>query len=186
MIVVEKIPIYHGGWMDVFWEENAKMDVRANHGVAEIIGNRKAFHSLAKQLLYYYINAISNGVHVHYSDFFCGTGLAGLELIIALEQQDDYPDILMPDDNYMTIAIDFSQYSSGKICPIWDNNSKMTVTCEYDSVVISGNAEALYSLAKQFLFYCHIDTKDAPPMRYNYEVCRDSLIGIPLVLQLSE
>lgn len=184
MTVIEEIPIYHGGGIDVFWEENAKMEVIKNPKFAKIKGNKEAFHSLARQMLYYYTNNLPDGSHVHYGNFFCGNGLMGCELILEICSESDDLNIEIPDDECMKVALELCE--DHKICPIWDVGSNMDVTCFNDGMLISGNVKALYSLAKLLLRFCYVDTDSAHIIRYDHEVCNGGWNGIPLLLQLFE
>ena len=81
------IPKYDNEGIDVIWQKSSKMNVSYDENSACICANKEGLISLAKQLLYFAYNNFSDGVHVHYDDFFCDLEDGSKELII--ERKDD-------------------------------------------------------------------------------------------------
>lgn len=82
MIEEIEIPVYSGGWADVFWSKDAWIHVEKRENVLKINANRLALKLLAKQLLYFSCNNALANAHIHYDSFFCGSGFSGDPLIV--------------------------------------------------------------------------------------------------------
>lgn len=77
-----QIPVYCGGWIDVFWNCGGVLAVEKDECTLILHANSPALEALAKQMLYFSCNNSLDHAHVHYDDFFCANGYSGESLIL--------------------------------------------------------------------------------------------------------
>lgn len=78
-----QIPVYFGGFIDVFWDSDGIIRVDTERDRLSICANGPALAALAKQLLYFSCNNSLRHAHVHYDSFFCKNGYVGEPLILS-------------------------------------------------------------------------------------------------------
>ena len=61
-----QIPVYFGGFIDVFWDSDGIIRVDTERDRLSICANGPALAALAKQLLYFSCNNSLRHAHVHY------------------------------------------------------------------------------------------------------------------------
>lgn len=163
MTIHVDIPEYDGGWVEVFWEDHAKYKTELSHDGIVIYGNKAAFYSFARQMLYFCFNNIPSGSHVHFDDFFCKNGCCGSELIIGLLNSNDL-DMTYFNSFTGEIGIEIPDHANGIV---WYDDASIVVESSNQQVSLQGNQSALYALAKQFLIlYNSCMQQITPPICY--------------------
>lgn len=66
MEIVENLPQYDGMWTDLVWDDGSVATVHVQEDGAIIRTNKKGIRSLAKQMLYFGCNDVSEYAHIHY------------------------------------------------------------------------------------------------------------------------
>ena len=163
MTIHVDIPEYDGGWIEVLWENQAKYKTEISHNDIVIYGNKAAFYSLARQMLYFCFNDIPPGSHVHFDDFFCKHGCFGPELIIGLLNSNDLNAMYY---NCFTseIGIEIPDCADNIV---WYDDASIVVESGNQQVSLQGNQSALYALAKQLLIlYNSCIRQITPPVCY--------------------
>ena len=148
--MIEKIsvPIYTGGWIDVFWSDDSRLNVRSEGTTVILEGNMQAFEEISKQLIYYACNNTLDGAHVHYDMFSHGNGFSGISLMLVFSSCNEVVGNNLYDTPIMTTLINIPQhYGSTKkcICP-----GQLKISCSEEAVV-TGDEEAFLFLAKEIL-----------------------------------
>ena len=70
------------GGIDVIWHKDSHIKINSCDHTVVISANEAGLKSLGEQMIYLSQCNIINGAHIHLDDFFCGSSLEGLDLII--------------------------------------------------------------------------------------------------------
>ena len=81
-LLIELPDCEEDGGIDVIWHKGSYVKVDSYDNTVVISANEAGLKSLGEQMIYLSQSNIINGAHVHLDDFFCGSELEGLELII--------------------------------------------------------------------------------------------------------
>ena len=179
MLVHIDIPVFRGGAIDVFWEDNAKISIIISNSAVEIAANKEAFFSLAKQLLYFSCNNFLAYSHVHYDGFFCKGNYQGPELIIEFSPSEEPIMIDKCEGESVTVSLDLS--NDGNDIQ-WDNRQHICVKHHNNSVLIKGDEKAFLSLAQCLLAFAIVGRKQC--MILDDSVCQWG--EQPLLLRLQK
>lgn len=101
-----QIPIYFGGFIDVFWDSDGIIRVDTERDRLSICANGPALAALAKQLLYFSCNNSLRHAHVHYDSFFCKNGYVGEPLILEFSPREETRGFDLYDDDTVTLRLD--------------------------------------------------------------------------------
>ncbi len=116
------IPAYEGAGIQVFGEENSRIQLVSNTDCVNIIGTRPAFYSLAKQMLYFCYNTLPDGAHVHFDDFFCRSAWFGKGLTIELTESSPHGINSASTQNGQTVPLEIPEPLT---TPLWHEDSQM-------------------------------------------------------------
>lgn len=85
MKITLDIPDFNGKSVNFVWNEKARISLNIqSENEIELQANKEGLINIAKQLIFFAINDLSYGAHVHYDSFSCGEGLEGeFELIVS-------------------------------------------------------------------------------------------------------
>lgn len=78
-----KIPPYEDAIDVLIHREKASYSALSNEKHAAIKMNKSMAESLARQLLYFAVNSLPTGSHIHYDTFFCPLKQGNYEVVIS-------------------------------------------------------------------------------------------------------
>lgn len=141
------VPVYDGCGIDVIFDYSGCVCLDRQNDTLVISGNNTGLYCLAKQLLYFFLNPIPNGTHIHYDEPSLSKGTwNGLTFVLEKSGDTKEQDFLLEGD-VLHLAINPDTRFSADGCHAHALYS--------DSMfVLSVNALASRFLAYELLRFC--------------------------------